>query len=31
MTPWGKKAMGVKTRKPKNKSNQYIVRRRNGK
>ena len=28
MTPWGKKAMGVKTRKPKNKSNQYIVRRR---
>jgi large subunit ribosomal protein L2 len=31
MTPWGKKAMGVKTRKPKNKSNKYIVRRRNGK
>ncbi len=31
MTPWGKKAMGVKTRKKKNKSNQYIVRRRNGK
>jgi len=31
MTPWGKKAMGVKTRKHKNKSNQYIVRRRNGK
>ncbi len=31
MTPWGKKAMGVKTRKPKAKSNQYIVRRRNGK
>ncbi|MBO4217958.1 MAG: 50S ribosomal protein L2 [Erysipelotrichaceae bacterium] len=31
MTPWGKKAMGVKTRKKKNKSNQYIVRRRNAK
>ncbi len=31
MTPWGKKAMGVKTRNKKNKSNQYIVRRRNGK
>ena len=31
MTPWGKKAMGVKTRKPKAKSNKYIVRRRNGK
>lgn len=31
MTPWGKKAMGVKTRSKKNKSNQYIVRRRNGK
>ncbi len=31
MTPWGKKAMGVKTRKKKNKSNKYIVRRRNGK
>ena len=31
MTPWGMKAMGVKTRKPKAKSNQYIVRRRNGK
>ena len=31
MTPWGKKAMGVKTRAKKNKSNQYIVRRRNGK
>lgn len=31
MTPWGKKALGVKTRKPKAKSNQYIVRRRNGK
>lgn len=31
MTPWGKKAMGVKTRKKKNKSDKYIVRRRNGK
>ncbi len=31
MTPWGKKAMGVKTRKKKASSNKYIVRRRNGK
>ena len=31
MTPWGKKAMGVKTRKLKNKSNDLIVRRRNAK
>ena len=31
MTPWGKKAMGVKTRKSKNPSNKYIVRRRNEK
>ncbi|MCF0111600.1 MAG: 50S ribosomal protein L2 [Erysipelotrichaceae bacterium] len=31
MTPWGKKAMGVKTRKSKNASNKLIVRRRNGK
>ena len=31
MTPWGKKAMGVKTRKTKNASNKLIVRRRNGK
>ncbi len=31
MTPWGKKAMGAKTRKKKNKSNQYIVRGRNSK
>ncbi|MCH4014144.1 MAG: 50S ribosomal protein L2 [Solobacterium sp.] len=31
MTPWGKKAMGVKTRNPKKKSNDLIVRRRNGK
>ena len=28
MTPWGKKALGVKTRKGKNKSDKYIVRRR---
>ncbi len=31
MTPWGKKAMGVKTRKKKNASNKLIVRRRNEK
>ena len=31
MTPWGKKAMGVKTRKKKKASNDLIVRRRNGK
>ena len=31
VTPWGKPALGHKTRKTKNKSNQYIVRRRNGK
>ena len=31
MTPWGKKAMGVKTRKQKKKSNALIVRRRNDK
>jgi large subunit ribosomal protein L2 len=31
MTPWGKKAMGVKTRSKKNPSNKYIVRRRDGK
>lgn len=31
MTPWGKKAMGVKTRKTKKASTQLIVRRRNGK
>ena len=29
VTPWGKPALGYKTRKNKNKSNQYIVRRRN--
>ncbi len=31
MTPWGKKAMGVKTRKNKQASTKLIVRRRNGK
>ena len=31
MTPWGKKAMGVKTRKHKKASNDMIVRRRNAK
>ena len=31
MTPWGKKAMGVKTRKAKQASTKLIVRRRNGK
>ena len=31
MTPWGKKAMGVKTRKTKKASNKLIVRRRNDK
>ena len=31
MTPWGKKAMGVKTRKKKNASNKMIVRGRKGK
>lgn len=31
MTPWGKKAMGVKTRNSKKASNKMIVRRRNGK
>ena len=31
MTPWGKKAMGVKTRKDKKASTKLIVRRRNGK
>ena len=31
MTPWGKKAMGVKTRKTKKASNDLIVRRRNAK
>ena len=31
MTPWGKKALGVKTRKTKNASDKLIVRRRNAK
>ncbi|NLA78688.1 MAG: 50S ribosomal protein L2 [Erysipelothrix sp.] len=31
MTPWGKKTMGVKTRKKKKASNKYIVRRRKAK
>ena len=31
MTPWGKKAMGVKTRRAKKKSSELIVRRRNAK
>jgi len=31
MTPWGKKAMGVKTRKAKKASSALIIRRRNGK
>jgi len=31
VTPWGKPAMGYKTRKKKNKSNQYIVKRRKDK
>ena len=30
-TPWGKPALGLKTRKKKNKSNKLIVRRRDGK
>ena len=31
MTPWGKIALGLKTRKTKNKTNRLIVRRRNDK
>ena len=31
LTPWGKKALGVKTRKANKQSNKYIVRKRNGK
>ena len=31
VTPWGKPALGYKTRKKKNKSNKFIVKRRNGK
>lgn len=30
MTPWGKPALGYKTRNKKNRSNQFIVKRRNG-
>ena len=29
VTPWGKPALGYKTRKKKNKSNKFIVKRRN--
>ena len=31
MTPWGKPAMGLKTRKSKKSSNKLIIRRRDGK
>ena len=31
VTPWGKPAMGYKTRKTKNRTNKFIVKRRNGK
>jgi large subunit ribosomal protein L2 len=31
LTPWGKKALGLKTRKKKNASNKYIVRGRKAK
>ena len=31
VTPWGKPALGYKTRSRKNKSNKFIVKRRNGK
>ena len=31
MTPWGKPAMGYKTRKGKNPTNKFIVKRRNEK
>ena len=31
VTPWGKPALGLKTRKKKKQSNKYIVRRRDGK
>lgn len=31
VTPWGKPALGYKTRKPHNRSDKYIVKRRNGK
>ncbi len=31
VTPWGKPALGYKTRKPRNRSDKFIVKRRNGK
>ena len=31
VTPWGKPTLGYKTRKTKNRTNQYIVKRRNAK
>ena len=31
VTPWGKPALGYKTRKKKNRTDKFIVRRRNGK
>ncbi len=31
VTPWGKPALGLRTRKPKNRSNKFIVKRRNDK
>ena len=31
MTPWGKPAMGLKTRKAKNRTNKFIFKRRNAK
>jgi len=31
VTPWGKPAMGLKTRKPKNRTNKFIIKRRNSK
>jgi large subunit ribosomal protein L2 len=31
VTPWGKPALGYKTRKKRNKTDKYIVKRRNGK
>ncbi len=31
VTPWGKPAMGLKTRKPKNRNNKFIIKRRNSK
>jgi large subunit ribosomal protein L2 len=31
VTPWGKPTLGYKTRKPKNRTNKFIVKRRNAK